>query len=261
MHYCEVAPSFDLAHIVLSYSEFTVDEGAPAPIVHEVIPDGCASFVYHRNTGSEVAWLRVVGPRLISFRTEVKAGDTYWNARLTPAACRQVLGRAPESLQNQILPFSNLLPHLADELFRRLNESRNFAEAIAAYDATLRSLELKEASVDTKVTAAVRFIEASQGRAKIAEVARTVGLSMRQLERRFRAVSGLTPKQFARVRRVRATALALVEEGRVDWAARAAEMGYADQSHLTREFVNVTGRSPVTFAEDLAKIKHGNLVK
>jgi len=111
------------------------------------------------------------------------------------------------------------------------------------------------------VTAAVRLIEESQGRAKVSEIAEAVNLSVRQLERRFRAVSGLTPKQFARVRRVRATALALVEEGEISWASRAAEMGYADQSHLTREFVTVTGRSPVTFAEDLARIKHGEIVK
>ncbi len=261
MNYCELAPSFDLAHIVLSYSEFTIARDAPAPIIHEVIPDGCVSLVYHKNEGDEVSWLRVVGPRLVSFRTEVKAGDIFWNARLSPAACRSVLGCAPTSLQNQILPLSQLLPGLVDELFRQLNASRSFTEAIAAFDSSLRSLELKPAEVDTKVTAAVHFIEASQGQAKIAEVAAEVGLSVRQLERRFRAVSGLTPKQFARVRRVRATALALVEEGQVDWASRAAEMGYADQSHLTREFVTVTGRSPVTFAEDLAKIKHGNLVK
>lgn len=261
MNYYELAPSFDLAHIVLSYSEFTVGRDAPSPIIHEVIPDGCVSLVYHRNASGEVSWLRVVGPRLVSFRTEVKAGDIFWNARLSPAACRSVLGCAPDSLQNQILLLSQLLPHLEDELFRQLNASASFAEAITAFDSALRSLELKPAEVDTKVTAAVHFIEASQGQAKIAEVAAAVQLSVRQLERRFRAVSGLTPKQFARIRRVRATALALVEGGEVDWASRAAEMGYADQSHLTREFVTVTGRSPVTFAEDLAKIKHGNLVK
>jgi AraC-like DNA-binding protein len=261
MNYYELAPSSDLAHLVLSYAEFTIGLDAPGPIAHEVIPDGCVTLVYHRNGAKGVSWLRVVGPRLASFRTEVKAGDVFWIARLSPAACRLVMNCAPTSLQNQILPFAELLPQIAGELFRQLNASADFAGAIAAFDASLRSLGLNPAGVDAKVTAAVRLIEESQGRAKISAIAEAVNLSVRQLERRFRAVSGLTPKQFARVRRVRATAIALVEGGEISWASRAAEMGYADQSHLTREFVTVTGRSPVSLAEDLARIKHGELVK
>lgn len=261
MNYFELAPPSDLAHIVLSYSEFTIPRDTPEPFIHEVIPDGCVSLAYHRNLQRSVSWLQVVGPRLITFRAEVFAGDVFWFARLSPAACRLVLGCAPESLQNQILPCAKILPGMAQELFQRLEMCLSFADAVAAYDASLRALELQPAAIDLEVAAAIRLIEASQGQAKIAWVAAAVRLSLRQLERRFRAVAGLTPKQFARFRRVRATALALVEGLEIDWADRAAEMGFADQSHLTREFVAVTGRSPVSFAEDLAKIKHGNLVK
>ncbi|HRH42035.1 MAG TPA: helix-turn-helix domain-containing protein, partial [Pyrinomonadaceae bacterium] len=88
-----------------------------------------------------------------------------------------------------------------------------------------------------------------------------LNLSTRQLERRFKASSGLSPKQFARTRRIRATAVDLVENNKQNWANRAAEIGFADQAHLTREFVSVTKRSPNSFAEKVKQIKHGNLVK
>jgi AraC-like DNA-binding protein len=261
MSYCELAPAPDLAHVVLSYAQFAIAPDARGPIVHEVITDGCISLVYHRNPAQAVTWLKIVGPRLEALRTEVHAGDCFWIVRLSPAACRRVLGCAPASLLNQLLLCSQLLPELTDELLLRLDACRNFAQAIAAYATCLSSLGIKPADIDLEVAASVRLIEASQGQARIAEVAGMVGLSVRQLERRFRAVTGLTPKQFARVRRLRATALALIEGAEINWAARAAEMGFADQSHLTREFVALTGRSPVSFAEDLARIEHGELVK
>jgi AraC-like DNA-binding protein len=51
-----------------------------------------------------------------------------------------------------------------------------------------------------------------------------------------------------------------VENENLNWATRAAEMGFTDQSHLTHEFVAVTGRSPNSFAEKVKQIEHGNLV-
>jgi AraC-like DNA-binding protein len=261
MNYCELAPARDLAHVVLSYSQFTIAPDVRGPIVHEVITDGCVSLVYHRNPAKAASWLKIVGPRLEALRKEVYASDSFWIVRLSPAACRLVLGCAPATLRNQLLYCSQLLPKLTDELLLRLDACSNFAQAIAAYATCLSSLGIKPTDVDLEVAATVRLIEASQGQARISEVAAAVGLSVRQLERRFRAVTGLTPKQFARVRRLRATALALIEGEEINWAARAAEMGFADQSHLTREFVALTGRSPVSFAEDLAQIEHGELVK
>lgn len=259
--YCELAASPDLAHIVLSYWEFAVAGDTKEPFIHQVFADGCVSLAYYRNVKKAVSLLHVVGPRLDSFRVEVSVGVSCWGVRLSPAACSMVLGCDPATLRNQILTFSQLLPSVGNELLRQLNRTGSFAGAVAAYDSCLRSLGLKPTEVDQEVAAAVGLIEASQGRARIAEVAAAVGLSVRQLERRFRAAAGLTPKQFARIRRVRATAVTLVEDKEKNWAARATEMGFADQSHLTREFVAVTGRSPVPFAEDIAEIEHGNLVK
>jgi AraC-like DNA-binding protein len=41
--------------------------------------------------------------------------------------------------------------------------------------------------------------------------------------------------------------------GRVDWAALAAELGYADQSHLVRDFARVIGEPPARYARAAAR--------
>jgi len=107
----------------------------------------------------------------------------------------------------------------------------------------------------------VKIIEANRSEVRISEVAAAVNLSVRQLERRFRCSTGLSPKQYARARRIRATAINMLEETEVNMASRALEMGFTDQSHLTHEFSTLTGRSPNSFAKRVKRIEHGELVK
>ena len=73
-------------------------------------------------------------------------------------------------------------------------------------------------------------------------LAGALGLGERQLRRRFAAAVGYGPKTFARVERFRA-ALALVRAGE-PLARAAAEAGYADQAHMTREIAALAGRTP-----------------
>jgi AraC-like DNA-binding protein len=75
----------------------------------------------------------------------------------------------------------------------------------------------------------------------VAETARALDVSERHLRTLFVRAVGLSPKQFARVDRVRRV---VRRGGRGEWARLAAELGYYDQSHLTREFRATMGVSP-----------------
>lgn len=47
----------------------------------------------------------------------------------------------------------------------------------------------------------------------------------------------------------------------MNWANRAAEMGFSDQSHLIREFIALTGRTPKGFSSKIGKTDYGDLVR
>jgi hypothetical protein len=66
--------------------------------------------------------------------------------------------------------------------------------------------------------------------------------SERTIERRFRWALGLTPKQLAQIRRAQA-AVARLQAGRAA-ADVAAELGYADQPHLSRSLRRFMGLTP-----------------
>lgn len=261
MFYREVAASPEISHLVLSFWEFVVGGETGEPKIHEVFPDGCVSILYYRNENFGDGALFVHGLTFEIFKTEVYAGDCFWGMRLSPAACQKILRFSPAEIQSQSINETKSFPHLTGALLQKLIAAANFNEAVEIYQAQMKNLNLAPENVDEKVVKAVRIIEENAGKMKISEIAKAVGISPRQLERRFRKSAGLTPKQFARARRIRAAAVSVVEQTGMSWANRAAEMGFADQAHLTNEFSTLTGRSPNSFAERVKKIEYGKLVK
>lgn len=261
MFYREVAPAEEISHLVLSFWEFTARGEMSEPIVHEVFPDGCISLFYYRNETARTGLIFIKDLSLETAKTPIYAGDLYWGMRFSPAACVKIARCSPSEIYSRPLNGTEEFPHLTAGLSEKLDGCQNFAEAVEVFGKTVESLKINAAETDEKVAAAIKIIEENRGEIKIAELAKAINLSVRQLERRFRKNAGLSPKQFARARRMRATAINLVEEDQMNWANRAAEMGFTDQSHLTREFSNLTGRSPNSFAERVKRIEHGELVK
>ncbi len=81
------------------------------------------------------------------------------------------------------------------------------------------------------------------------DLARASGLSAFHFLRVFRQATGLTPHAFVVQRRVR-RAQELLRRGLAP-ARAAAESGFADQSHLTRQFKRLTGLTPAAYRNSL----------
>lgn len=79
--------------------------------------------------------------------------------------------------------------------------------------------------------------------AAVGSVVDRLGFSASTFQRRFRAAVGLSPKQFARVRRLQRV-LPDAAGDDVEWALLAGAHGYADQAHLIHEFRALTGVTP-----------------
>ena len=79
-------------------------------------------------------------------------------------------------------------------------------------------------------------------------VQRDSGCTPAQFIRRFEQAVGITPKCYARVLRFAVLLPSLVRCGPRDWAQIAAGAGYFDQSHLIREFRQLAGMPPGSYA-------------
>jgi AraC-like DNA-binding protein len=159
----------------------------------------------------------VLGVRADSLRDDTVALDGVWSA---PAAHR--LGVAAEP------------------------DDGDVEAALDRFQAQLASMIGDRPDTDPVVVAAVDRIRAGDGR--VAGLGGQLGLSDRQLRRRFDQAVGYGPKQLARVVRFqRAWSLATEAAGggsAVAWATIAAVSGYADQSHLVHDFGDLGGATP-----------------
>lgn len=85
-------------------------------------------------------------------------------------------------------------------------------------------------------------------------VASRHGFSTRQVERRVRDLSGLSPKQLASLGQLQFVRDALWAHPGSDLRLLAADAGYADQAHMSRQFRRYTGTTPAAFKRDCLRL-------
>ncbi|MFE0451032.1 DUF6597 domain-containing transcriptional factor [Streptomyces sp. NPDC058914] len=83
---------------------------------------------------------------------------------------------------------------------------------------------------------------------RVADFARAEGVSVRLLQRLFAAYVGVGPKWVILRYRIHEALERAETSAEVDWAALAADLGYADQAHLVRDFTTTVGVPPATYA-------------
>ncbi|WP_346620746.1 helix-turn-helix domain-containing protein [Blastococcus montanus] len=166
---------------------------------------------------------------------------------LTPCGARALLGSPAGALASLDVPLTELLGAAGTELVDRVRAADGWPARFAALEAVLLR-RLRPVAVPAEVREAWRLTTAAGGRLPVGEVARRIGWSPRHLEQRFRAETGLGPKQAARVVRFdrarRALAARVAAGGAPDLAALAVGTGFTDQAHLTREWRAFAGLPP-----------------
>jgi transcriptional regulator GlxA family with amidase domain len=156
--------------------------------------------------------------------------------RFHPGAGSPLLGLPAHELVDLHVPLAQVDTAPAAALARRLAAAEDADAALRALAAGL------DGEPDPLVRAAARLLDGPG--ATVDGVARTVALSERQLQRRFREHVGYGPKTLQRILRLRRF-LALAEAApEPDLARVALEAGYSDQPHLTRECRELAGLTP-----------------
>ncbi|WP_395777119.1 helix-turn-helix domain-containing protein [Aquidulcibacter sp.] len=149
---------------------------------------------------------------------------------------------------------------LADELKRQtaqleadLAQSVTFEQRVALAQAWIAGW-LDHARPFDEIDHIARLVAKTGGRVSVRQLADRAGLSARQLQRRFLSDVGVTPKLYGRLTRFEAALAAQRKNPSQAWAQIAAEAGYADEAHLSREARALSGMTPQTFAAKMQAI-------
>jgi len=251
----ERPPPERFAEHVLALWTFDVDIPEGESALHTTWPDGCVSLFIVANRGVPAA-ASVIGPRLRALRAPVRSGHVLRGLRLWPDTAASVLGVDPGAIRDLTRPAAEVLGIGALSLARAVARAGDDAELDAVWDAWLEPHIAGAELPDPDVRFVVRRLIDSDGTCDIAAAAREVGVSARSLDRRFEAAVGLSPRQFARVRRVRATIGAIAAgERAVPNLARHAGL---EPASFAREFRSVAGLAPQALMNELDQLDHAD---
>ena len=255
MVYEEYAPGPALQPAVTSFWRFELEARDGDAIEHVIPPDGTVSVAVAVAPGAPVRAV-VVGPRLTALRVPVRREVRYVGIRCAPAGgAIALLGVSAADLRDRVTPLSEVAPSRADDV-----SGRDFTSSVSHAIATLQAIATRwlegAAPPDPVVAAMVARVLEARGDTRVAQVCAATGVSYRQALRRFQRDVGLSPKEFARLVRLRHACLRALGELDPAWAAVSAETGFADQAHMGREFSDVFGWPPRLVREYLRRIEH-----
>jgi AraC-like DNA-binding protein len=193
-----------------------------------VVPDGCADIVWRPGEGAVVA-----GPDTVSWRSFTEPGELIVGARFLPGAGGPALGVPLSELRDRRIALSELRLDPQEALHGEA-DPRAVLGLLEAAAARLVAANPPDRAVQAAV---MRLLDPTQ---RVDALAADLGFSQRQLRRRFLASVGYGPKVLQRVLRLRR----FLAGERHDLARAALDAGYADQAHLARECLRLTGLSP-----------------
>ena len=228
------------------------DESAAANRAPErIVPDGCPELIVHTGDAFERRdaagrwqaqpkaflagtltrpWLLRPGPR-----------PRTVGIRFRPGAAGRFLDIAMKDTVDKETSLADIAG--VSGLIDAVGEARSIEGSLAAAAEFLSTRQGRRAA-RSEARPAVGLTLASRGRARVEEVARSLGWSRRRLERAFDQDLGIPPKLFARIVRLTAVLASLDDGARGPAVDLALAAGYFDQSHLLRDFRELAGGAP-----------------
>jgi AraC-like DNA-binding protein len=242
-----------------------VDGDAPDG-TQRVMPDGCIELIVHfgdafaalseSGTAMRQSTSMLVGMLTRPIVLQPPATVDTMGVRFRPGGAYPFIAAPLAEFTDRAVNLDDLWGARGRGLIDRLGAARDDAERLAIVSreltshltAQLRSPRTTAAAAepDRLIGFVVDGLTQSAGRASIADLANRVGVTTRHLQRRFADRVGVSPKVLARILRFQNTLRHRTAMTPIEWARVAVDCGYADQSHLIREYAVFAGETPAS---------------
>jgi AraC-like DNA-binding protein len=213
--------------------------GSVTPSIR-VMPDGCVD-VFVTADGN----VMISGPAITFYDMPTCDRDVLAGLRLRPGAAAAVIGSPASEFTNMRVPLDSAFGVAGHRMAETLLEAETPTRRISLLgDLVVDYFATVEPVLDRPVARVVSLLRTHPD-SPVSALAGAVGLSERQLRRRFEVAVGYGPKRLGRVLRFqRLLDLIHASHDRPRWSQLAIAAGYADQSHMINECVALAGRAP-----------------
>lgn len=252
MQHQEFAPPEELQDTIKCfwYNRRASEELQPS---FEVVPDGYAEIIFYFGELFSIAYHEGTRPLPSPFMIGLlnKPAVFYTKDHLEIIGIRcfpwtvfDLLGLP--SGKDGLQVFEHPIAQLQSQLSMYI-EAGEIDEAIALLKQYFLNTRLQIAT-DTMLFKAGDAIREAKGTMPVSQVAAAAHATVRTLERKFKQSSGYTVKDVSGLMRFEQVRNQLWLDPATNIASLAHELGYTDQSHLSREFKRYSGTTPAAFA-------------
>lgn len=228
-----------LAGKVDCYWTFTVEKPS---VEMRIIPDGRVDLIF--DLDSREAF--IAGPNQRPFDVRHERPIRLLGATMSPEIASASLETEIGATGGAWRTLDSVLGLFARQLTGRIAACESDAARLATLETFLLA---RVGAVDRRVSRAVAEIVRSSGRIGVATLSRDSGASPRNLTRLFDRWVGLPPKIFARIARAQEALRRIQAIPSPNLKTLAAELGFADQAHMSRELKKITGVQPSQMSE------------
>ena len=257
MNYQTYQPHLDLASLVKCYWTLEVPKTVE-PQKQRIIPDGCLEMAFilgddiRRYTSEDEYVIQpramVLGQITEPFFIEPTGYVDSFAIRFYPYGLANFLSIPIKALANAETPLTALFDEdTANSLTRRIVNAEDTEARIAVIEEFLFNTLGNQVSIDHIVKATIDLMFSTDGTISIGEMLNHDTSKRRQLERKFTAQVGISPKQLSKVIRLQSVLSRLLNQQSTTLSHIAYDSNYYDQAHFIKDFKEFTGMTPGEF--------------
>lgn len=260
MRYKKFSPCSILSPFVECYFIWDSEGSLETPMVIESPPNGFCSIVFNyadpyylQNKKYErlaVPMQFISGQSIYSYKLFLEGEIGVAGIVFKPAALATIF-HLPiyEYTEERIDLYKVFKKNIVDKYASQIKASGEQQKVHLLEEFLLQQFHIRKPEPDY-IDQAANFIVEHNGMLQVSDLLKESYMSRRSFERKFFQKVGLSPKYYARVRRIGYLLSFIAGKKKADWPKILSECEFYDQAHFIKDFKEFTGRSPQQYLKE-----------
>ncbi|MDO5979335.1 AraC family transcriptional regulator [Flavivirga spongiicola] len=248
MNYKEYSPTVLLEQYIDTY---WVSGSSDYATESRILPDGYVDLIFDIDKDSYTFWdnsIRVSG-MMTTYRNVVsKENSETFGIRFKTGQFNAISNIPLSEIKNKTINASDIIPKCDNFIYEELISKKNHRDKLQFIEEFLMKLiNCSNSNKNSLVLSVCSSISSNFQSIDLVKIAQNHFISLRQLERRFKATVGVTMKEYHSIVRFSKTVESISNNPTKSLLNTAFDNGYFDHSHLTKEINRMAGINPSEF--------------
>ncbi len=256
IHYQVHKPHEKLSGIVQFFWEFEADIGESMPYMHLSTASICPKLAFQYQGNMEALYSNGVRETLFNCGFQAQTNQAYQlvanqsvgvlGVYFYPHAIPLLFATPADEITNSNIEISELMGVLGKELEDKMLTAPSNTKRISIITSFLLHRLAQSSLANRNIIATAKHIIANRGLVNLNRLVEDNFLSQRHFERKFKALTGFSPKLFSRIVRFE-NSLSAYNTNKLSLTEVAYRCGYYDQSHFIKDFREFSGQHPKAY--------------